>query len=81
MEREETKQRCVTNSHIATNRVVERLIEKQYKTNFNQVWSIVAIKEVREKFHKNFQASYRAHPLGYRGVTWTFQHLHNQKLE
>jgi len=28
----------------------------------------VAIKEVGDKFHKNFQAGYKAHPLKYKGV-------------
>jgi hypothetical protein len=28
----------------------------------------VAIKEVEDKFHKNFQAGYKAHPLRYKGV-------------
>ncbi len=28
----------------------------------------MAIKQIRDKFHQNFQASYKAHPLGYKGV-------------
>jgi hypothetical protein len=28
----------------------------------------MAIKQAREKFHKNFQDGYRAHPLRYMGV-------------
>jgi hypothetical protein len=28
----------------------------------------MAIRQARDKFHQNFQASYRAHPLGYMGV-------------
>jgi hypothetical protein len=28
----------------------------------------MAIKEVRDKFHQNFQSGYRSHPLGYMGV-------------
>ncbi len=65
-ERQETKWRCV--AYTATNRAIERLIEKPYKTNFNWAWFTVAIKEVGDKCHQNFQASYRAHPLRYKGV-------------
>ncbi len=28
----------------------------------------MAIKQAKDKFHKNFQDGYRAHPLGYMGV-------------
>jgi hypothetical protein len=67
-EREETKKRCATDSHSVVDKVVQRLVEKRYGANFNLACSTLAIKEVSNKFHQNFQTSFRAHPLGYKGV-------------
>jgi hypothetical protein len=33
-------------------RTIQRLMEKQVRKHFNNTWSIVAIKEVNDKFHK-----------------------------
>jgi hypothetical protein len=54
MEREKTKWRHVANSCTTTNKAGEKLVEKQYKENFNWAWFIVAIKEAWDKFHQNF---------------------------
>jgi hypothetical protein len=55
-------------SHRVVNKVAQRLVEKRYRANFNLAWSTLAIKEASNKFHQNFQTSFRAHPLGYKGV-------------
>ncbi len=67
-EREKTKWKRATHSHTAKNRVVERLVQKRYKANFNWTWFTVAIKEVEDKFHQNFQAGFKAHSFRYKGV-------------
>jgi hypothetical protein len=67
-EREETKKRCAADSHSVVNKVAQRLVEKRYRANFKLTWSTLAIKEASNKFHQNFQTSFRAHPLGYKGV-------------
>ncbi len=54
MEREKTKWRHVANSCTTTNKAGEKLVEKQYKENFNWAWFIMAIKEAWDKFHQNF---------------------------
>jgi hypothetical protein len=40
--------------------------------NFFKGWFLVAIREVRDKFHCNFQASFKAHPFEYKGVNLGF---------
>jgi hypothetical protein len=67
-EREETKKRHATNSHNVVDRIAQRLIEKQYKVDFNRTWSTIAIIKAGNRFHQNFQASFRAHPLRYKGI-------------
>jgi hypothetical protein len=53
-EREETKKRCATNSQSVIDRIAQRLIEKQYRANFNRTWSTIAIIEAGDRFHQNF---------------------------
>lgn len=67
-EREETKKRHTINSHNVVDRIAQRLIEKQYRIYFNQTWSTITIIEAGNRFHQNFQASFRAHPLRYKGI-------------
>ncbi len=50
-EREETKWSRAVDSHTITNKVVERLVEKWYKVNFNWAWFIMEIEEAGDKFH------------------------------
>jgi hypothetical protein len=47
-------------------RAVQSLIEKRYKLDFNQTWSTIAIREAGNRFHQNFRASFKAHPLRYK---------------
>ncbi len=50
-EREETKKRRATYSHNVIDKATQRLLEKLYKTYFNQAWSTLAIRETCDKFH------------------------------
>jgi hypothetical protein len=49
-ETEETKWKHAAYSHTTATRTIERLVEKQYKADFNWTWFTMAIKEVGDKF-------------------------------
>jgi len=63
-----TKKRRATNLHNAVDKIVQRLIEKQYRVDFNRAWSTIVIIKAGNRFHQNFQASFRAHPLRYKSI-------------
>ncbi len=48
--------------------IIFKIFIKQQQANFFTTWSSSTIKEVGDKFHYNFKASLRVHPLKYRGV-------------
>jgi hypothetical protein len=47
-------------------------MEKHVRIYFNNTWSIVAIKEMNDKFHKKIVASFKAHRLEFKGVNLGF---------
>jgi len=47
----------------------------QAKVGFNKVWFAIAIKDVRDKFHYNFQVGYKVHHTRYKGVNVGFTTL------
>jgi len=53
-------------------RTTQRLMEKHVRIYFNNTWSIVAIKEMNDKFHKKIVASFKAHRLEFKGVNLGF---------
>jgi hypothetical protein len=46
--------------------VVQKNVEKEDKTWFNNAWFATTI--IGERFHNNFWAWFRAHTLGYKGL-------------
>jgi hypothetical protein len=44
----------------------------QAKVDFNNLWFAIAIKDVRDKFHWNFQVGYKVHHIRYKGVNVGF---------
>ncbi len=50
-EREKTKKKHVTISQNVADEVVQRLVEKWHRANFNKAWSTFAIKEACDRFH------------------------------
>jgi hypothetical protein len=48
-------------------RVAQKNVEKKDRTRFNNAWFATTIKVDDERFHNNFKARLRAHPLGYKG--------------
>jgi hypothetical protein len=50
-EREEKKLKNVTNSQNVADKVVQRLVEKWHRVDFNQASSTLAIKEACKKNH------------------------------
>jgi hypothetical protein len=51
------------------------MAKRQAKVGFNKVWFAIAIKNVRDKFHYNFQVGYKVHHTRYKGVNVGFTTL------
>ncbi len=49
-------------------RATQKLLDRQTKAMFNANWSTTTIKEVGDRFHRNFATKLKAHPLLYRRV-------------
>jgi hypothetical protein len=43
--------------------MAKRLMSQWNREDFITTWSTIAIKEIKDKLHKNFVASLKAHPL------------------
>jgi hypothetical protein len=66
--REDKRAQQVANSFTITKRIAQIFVNKWYKTYFIITWSIIAIKEVGDRFHNNFVESLKAHLLFYKGI-------------
>jgi hypothetical protein len=53
-------------------RTIQRFMEKHVRIYFNNTLSIVAIKEVNDKFHNKIVASFKAHLLEFKSVNLGF---------
>jgi hypothetical protein len=51
------------------------MAKRQAKNSFNKVWFAIIIKDVRYKFHYNFQVGYKVHHIKYKGVNVGFTTL------
>jgi hypothetical protein len=66
-EREEKRSRHVEDTPTLMERVTQKNVEIEDKDRFNNAWFIAVARIASEKFHNNFKAGFRAHPLGYKG--------------
>jgi len=66
-EKEEKKSREVEHTPTPMERVAQKNVENEDKDWFNNAWFVIVVRVVGEKFHNNFKAKFRAHPLGYKG--------------
>ncbi len=62
----------------------KRIIEKEQRTRFNQMWSTTRVKVASECFHNNFIVGFQAHPLGYKRfglvITYAQQRMARMQL-
>ncbi len=79
-EKEEKIWKQVQDTFTQVKQIVQRNIEKEDRTKFNQPWSITIIKVVGEWLHNYFKASSQMHPLGFRrsNLVFTFE---QQKID
>jgi len=54
-EKEDQKLTKVIDLKIATNWIVQKVVEKCMKTQFATTWTLAIIREVGDKFHQNFK--------------------------
>ncbi len=60
--KEDKKAQRVADSLIVVERITQRLLDKWVKVTFHANWSTIAIKEIGNKFHRNFTIGLKAHP-------------------
>jgi uncharacterized membrane protein len=72
-EKEETKKRCVTYSHNVVDNAIQRPIDKQYRTYFNQTWSTIVIEKHAIDFTKTSKMVSKPIPQGTKASTLEFQ--------
>ncbi len=68
---------------IVINKTTIIIVGKHVKTQFITTWTLIIIKEVGDKFHKNFQTCLQIDPCKYMGAnlgctTWVQQQVKQQ---
>jgi hypothetical protein len=61
-EKEQKKVKQIVDSFVVTKKTIQSLVEKCAKANFNNVWFATIVREVGNKFHRNFVVGFKAHP-------------------
>jgi hypothetical protein len=72
LDKEKKKAKQIVDSHIVVERIIQRLVLKHVRTNFNNASNAVVIKEIRNIFHINFVICFKTHLLRFRGVNLGF---------
>jgi len=81
-EKEEKWAKKLANAQGATIKVVQKTANRIANAKFVDVWSTTMVSQIGNWFHRQIQASYHAHPLGYISVNLGFgieaQHITRQ---
>jgi len=82
-EKQEKRSRRFQDTLTLTEWTIQRIIEKEQRTKFNQTWSTITFKATNECFHNNFRSRFWAHPLSYRrfGLGFTYAQERSTKQQ